>query len=133
MKSKFIYETNQVLENILEEASFELDKEAESLTRESSRGFPSELSSKIKSKKMLFIHSYPDMDAALAGNNVIGRPTPLFADDDIIVVKSKDMKAKEGDYIFIGSVGLKGLGKGYVEKVVGGNAYIAGMGGDLEK
>jgi len=111
----------------------DFDEAAMQAARESSRGFPDEIEAHAKKGGMLFIHSYPDMDAALAGMNVIGRPSPLMADSEIMVINAKDMKAKEGDYIFIGMPRLKGLGKGLVEKVVDGKAYVAGMGSHLEK
>jgi hypothetical protein len=111
----------------------EFDQAAMEAARESARGFPDEIEAHAKKGGMLFIHSYPDMDAALAGMNVIGRPTCLFVDNEIMIIEAKQMKAKEGDYIFIGIPRLKGLGKGYVEKIVDGKAYVAGMTSHLEK
>lgn len=84
---------------------------------------------------MLFAHSYPDMDAALKGMNVIGRFEVKHVDSEglVFVVDEKQIKAKEGDYIFIGAPRLKGLAKGLIEKSSGGMFYIAGMGSDLEE
>ena len=111
----------------------EFDQAAIEATKESSRGFPDAIYKYAEKGGMLFVHSYPDMDAALAGQNVIGRPNSLMANEFIIIVEAKQMKAKEGDYIFIGAPRLKGLAKAYVEKIVDGKAYIAGMGSELEK
>lgn len=113
----------------------ELDQEAIRTAKESSRGLPKEIVSAAKKNGWVFIHSYPNLDTVLQGGDLIGRPKVLHIDDEILVVDSSQMikKPKEGDYVFIGVVRIKGVGRGYVERVTKNQIYISGMGGRMEE
>jgi len=96
-----------------------------------SRGLPKEF---IKAKKdtLVFIHSYPNLDRVLAGQDLICRAfLQASHKNGAIAVKAHGLKA--GTHVFIGLPRLKGVAKAYVEEIDGDIAYISGMGVELEK
>lgn len=96
--------------------------------QEMSRGFPKQFRKPFM--PLVFVHAYPDLDEVLKGNHLIQVAQANY-EKDVMMMFSNGMS--EGEHVFLGLPRLKGVAKGYVEKIVDGIAYIAGMGSEIEK
>ncbi len=99
---------------------------------EESRGMPDEFMRRLKKDPaFVFVHSYPNLDRVLQGGDLLSRAKLWGSHTAGVIVVSSD-KLKQGTHVFLGLPGLRGVAKGYVEKIEGAHAYIVGMDGRLE-
>lgn len=100
-----------------------------------SRGLPKEFIRGLKKAPFVFVHAYPNLDRVLAGMDLIARaPVDSFHSEGVIALNIKGLKGiREGAHVFVGLPGIKGVAKGYVEKIENKIAYVVGMGQEMEK
>jgi hypothetical protein len=101
----------------------------------SNHGFVPEFLTLAKKAPFVFVHKYPDADAALKGMDLIAR-APIVENykDEILILSMKGATSlggmKEGEHVFLSVPRWKKLAKGLVEKIADGKAYVVGMGSE---